>query len=133
MPSGHPNETTRFREQLPAGCPPQTAAEIVSEKICYRLVQNAPPQAEDFRSQRALHPNQDFNLSECRVMGLSVFMRQADAARVADRSPNHRGSKVARLTLSQGAGYIKQTGSRSHHTWWPYFEFDILANCEVIR
>ena len=39
---------------------------------------------------------------------------------------------MAHLTLNQGAGYIKQTGSRSHHTWWPYKAFDVLANCEVM-
>ena len=139
MSSGHFDETARFRatarfrEQLPAGCPPQTAEEIVSEKICYRLVRNALPKDEDFRSQRALQPNRDFNLSECRVRGLSVFTQQADAERAAMRSRNLRGAQVARLALSPGAGYIKQTGMRSHHTWWPYFEFDILAHCALVE
>ena len=60
-------------------------------------------------------------------------MQAADAARVAQRSRNLRGAKLAQLTLNRGAGYIKQTGSRIHRTWWPYKAFDILANCEVMK
>ena len=123
-----------YREELPDDCPPQGAVEIAGETICYRLVQNTPPTEEDFRSQRALQPNQDFRLSECRVRGLSVFMTPADADQAAKRSRNLQGTKVAKLTLEQGAGYIKKTGRKksSHHTWWPYKAFDILANCEVM-
>ncbi len=105
----------------------------MDEKICYRLVRNDPPTDDDFRSQRTLEPNRDFGVSECRARGLSVFMRATDATRVAQRSRNLRGAKLAQLTLNQGAGYIKQTGSRSHHTWWPYNAFDVLANCEVMK
>ena len=133
MPSRISDETVTYRGKLPSGCPPKEAREIVGEKICYRLVQNAPPKGEDFRSQRALQPNQDFGISECTVRGLSVFMKPADAERAAKRSRNLQGAKVAKLTLEQGAGYIKKTGTRSHHTWWPYKQFDILANCEVME
>jgi len=28
-------------------------------------------------------------------------------------------------------GKIKQTGKKSHYTWWPFADFDILANCRV--
>ena len=124
---------TIYREGLPDGCPPPDAEEIVGEKICYRLVRNDPPTDDDFRSQRTLEPNRDFGVSECRARGLSVFMQPADAARAASLSRNLQGAKVARMTLEQGAGYIKKTGSRSHHTWWPYKAFDVLANCEVIE
>ena len=122
-----------YREELPDDCPPQGADEILGAIICYRLVQNTPPKEEDFRSQRALEPNKDFELSECQVRGLSVFMKPADADRAAQRSRNLQGTKVAKLTLEQGAGYFKKTGSRSHHTWWPYKAFDILTNCEVME
>lgn len=124
---------TKYREELSEGCPPESAEEIIRETICYRLVNNAPPIDDDFRSQRTLEPNRDFSVSECRARGLSIFMRSADATRVAQRSRNLRGAKLAQLILNQGAGYIKQTGNRSHHTWWPYKAFDVLANCEVMK
>ena len=130
MPSTDSNKTNPFRDELPPGCPPETAEEIINETICYRLVNNDPPTEDDFRSQRTLEPNRDFGVSECRARGLSVFMQAADAARAAQRSRNLRGAQLVQLTLNPGAGYIKQTGSRSHHTWWPYKAFDVLANYE---
>jgi hypothetical protein len=135
MPSGISNEAVAYRDNLPPGCPPKEATEIAGETVCYRLVQNTPPNEEDFRSQRALLPNQDFRLSECQVRGLSVFMKPADADRAAQRSRNLQGTKVAKVTLGQGAGCIQKTGTKksSHHTWWPYKAFDILANCEVMQ
>ena len=133
MSSGGCNQTRLYREELPPGCPCAGATEITNQTICYRLVHNTPPTDKDFRSQRALNPNQDFNLSECRVRGLSIFMRSADAAKTAQDSRNLRGARVAKMTLNQGAGYIKKTGRKSHHTWWPYKAFDVLANCEVIE
>ena len=123
----------RYRESLPSDCPPDNAREIITETIVYRLVRNAPTNEEDFRSQRTFEPNRDFGVSECRARGLSVFMQAADAARAAQRSRNLRGAKLAQLTLNHGAGYIKQTGNRSHHTWWPYEAFNVLANCEVMK
>lgn len=128
-----PRNLTAYREELPDGCPPSNAKEIVNEIICYRLVLNEPPTDDDFRSQRTLEPNRNLGVSECRTRGLSVFMQASDATRAAQRSRNLRGAKLAQLTLNQGAGYIKQTGSRSHHTWWSYKAFDILANCEVMK
>ena len=133
MSSDNSKDTATFRDELPEGCPPKNADKIRRETICYRLVHNDSPIADDFKSQRTLEPNRDFGVSECRARGLSIFMQAADAVRVTQRSRNLRGAKLARLTLNQGAGYIKQTGNRSHHTWWPYQGFDILANCEVMK
>ena len=133
MSSDNSKDTATFRDELPEGCPPKEAEEIVQETICYRLVHNEPPTDDDFMSQRTREPNRDFGVSECRARGLSVFMQASDAMRVAQRSRNLRGATLAQLTLNQGAGYIKQTGNRSHYTWWPYQAFDILANCEVMK
>lgn len=133
MSSDNSKDTGTFRDELPEGCPPENADKIRRETICYRLVHNDPPIADDFRSQRTLEPHRDFGVSECRARGLSIFMKAADAVRVAQRSRNLRGAKLAQLTLNQGAGYIKQTGSRTHHTWWPYKAFDVQANCEVMK
>ena len=123
----------RYRESLPPDCPPDNAREIITENIVYRLVRKAPTNKEDFRSQRTFEPNRDFGVSECRARGLSVFMQAADAARAAQRSRNLRGAKLAQLTLNHAAGYIKQTGNRSHRTWWPYEAFNVLASCEVMK
>ena len=128
--------TARFRDELPAECPPKAAIEIIGETIVYRMVENIPPKEKDFRSQRTLQPNKDFSLSECQVRGLSVFTEKADAETAAKGSKNLQGAMVAKVTLNRGAGYIQKTPSKrrkSHCTWWPYKAFDILTNCEVMK
>ena len=62
-----------YRESLPENCPPDTADEITSPRLVYRLVRNNPPTDDDFRSQRAEQPDRVFrNISECQARGLSV-------------------------------------------------------------
>ena len=121
----------RYREALPPGCPPNEAREITSSETVFRLVRTHPPTADDFRSQRAEKPFQEFRrVSECRARGLSVFFRQEDSQR-ALMLPALRGRLICRVQLESGAGSIQQTGRRSHHTWWPLAEFDILSRCTV--
>ncbi len=63
----------KYSEQLPAGCPPESAETIVNERIVYRLVQKDPPTIEDFKSQRANNPFAEFiGVSEYQAIGLSV-------------------------------------------------------------
>lgn len=120
-----------YRESLPDGCPPEEAEEIVASRIVYRLVRNAPPSCDDFRSQRAENPWGNFNVSECQARGLSVFENSSDAARLT-RKGNLRGRIICRVTLAPGAGRVQKTGSRSHYTWWPVADYDILVNCQLV-
>ena len=46
--------------------------------------------------------------------------------------PRHRGKLISRVELFSGAGYLQKTFKGSHHTWWPFKVFNILANCEVV-
>ena len=121
-----------YRESLPDNCPPDTAAEIDATRLVYRLVRNNPPTNEDFRSQRTDKPTARFNVSECRARGLSIFADRRVAERVA-KKPNLAGSAICQVILTPGAGRIKQTGGRSHYTWWPYKDYDILANCRLVQ
>lgn len=120
-----------YRETLPSGCPPETAAEISTEREVFRLVRTNPATEEDFRSQRAENPESVFvNVTECQARGLSVFARRTDSEK-ARRLFHLRSRLICRVQLTTGAGSILQTGRRSHHTWWPLANFDILAHCEV--
>ena len=121
-----------YREPLPDDCPPDAAEEIDAPRTVYRLVRNNPPSDDDFRSQRAEKPTARFNVSECRARGLSVFAERRVAERLA-KKPNLTGSVICQVTLTPGAGRIKQTGGRSHYTWWPYKDYDILANCRLVQ
>lgn len=120
-----------FREQLPEGCPPSEANEIVQTMIVYRLARANPPTDNDFRSQHSLRPNVKFKLSECIARGLSVHKDRQDSENLT-KLPKFRSSRVCKVTLENGAGRVMQTGKPSHHTWWPYADFDILARCEVV-
>jgi hypothetical protein len=120
----------RYREPLPADCPPDEAAEIAAERIVFRLVRGNPPALADFRSQRAERPTAAFRIPECLLRGLSVFAERADCERTR-KLPRFRGSSVCRVRLGMGAGRIQQTFQPSHHTWWPFAEFDILTYCNL--
>ena len=119
-----------YRESLPAGCPPEVAEEIATQRDFFRLVRNDPPALDDFKSQRAEKPEAVFQVSECQARGLSVFAERRDSER-ALKLPTLRGRLICRLRLEAGAGRIQQTGRPSHYTWWPLAAFDILAHCGV--
>ena len=120
-----------FREPLPDGCPPPDAQEITQDIVFFRLVEGNPPTDDDFRSQRAQKPNNQFGVPECQTRGLSVFSEISEAAKQLKR-PNHNGKLICRVTLGQGAGYIVKTGRKSHFTWWPLADFDILNHCQMV-
>ena len=121
-----------YREPLPDDCPPNDAEGIDAPRIVYRLVRNNPPTDDDFRSQRAERPEQIFrDVTECQARGLSVFTNLNIAERLST-SGRLQGMAVCRVTLATGAGRIQPTGRRSHHTWWPLADYDILTNCQVV-
>ena len=120
-----------YREPLPEGCPPDAAEDTIASREVFRLVRTSPPTEEDFTSQRAQNPGRDFGkISECQARGLSVFAERGDSQK-ALKLPRLRGRLICRVVLEKGAGSIQQTGQRSHHTWWPLADFDILAYCVV--
>ena len=121
-----------YREPLPDDCPPDTAEEIDAPRVVYRLVRNNPPTNDDFRSQRAERPDRIFrDVTECQARGLSVFASRNVAEQLSTRGSLQR-TAVCQVTLAPGAGRIQPTGRRSHHTWWPLADYDILANSQVV-
>ena len=120
---------TEYREPLPAQCPQESAEEITAEREVFRVVKADPPTDEDFRSQRATRPEAVFtNVPECLARGVSVFSDRRDGEKLL-KLPRMRGGMLAKIRLAPGAGRIQQTFKPSHHTWWPFADFDILAHC----
>ena len=126
------NPPMTYRETLPEGCPPDEADEITAPRIVFRLVWTNPPTDDDFRSQRAEKPDNFFpGAPECMARGVSVYSDTGGAKR-AQRYRNMRGTMICRVELDRGAGFIQKTGRhRTHYTWWPFADFDILANSTV--
>lgn len=117
-----------YREELPKGCPPLDSMDISSDLDVLRLTKSIPPTDGDFMSQRAEKPDAKFQVDECQARGLSVFTEQKDATN-ALKLPALKGRHICKIKLMAGSGKIKQTGRPSHHTWWPYKDFDILSRC----
>ena len=113
-------------------CPPDDAEEIVAPRIVYRLVRSDPPSLDDFRSQRYLDPNGEWDVTECEARGVSVFINRRGANK-RRRGRNLIGTLLCEVVLDKGAGRIHQKNPKSAHcTWWPLANYDILANCRVI-
>ena len=121
-----------YREPLPDGCPPDEADEITTPRVVYRLVRNNPPTDDDFQSQRSEKPTTQFNVSECRARGVSVFSNRRDVESQTKRY-NLKSLAVCQVTLTADAGRIKKTGGSSHYTWCPYACYEILANCQLVN
>ena len=121
-----------YREPLPENCPPDEAEEIAAPRLVYRLVRSNPPTDDDFQSQQAEKPDRVFqDVTECQARGLSVFANRNVAEQLATRG-SLQGTAVCQVTLTPGAGCIQPTGRRSHRTWWPLANYDILANSQVV-
>lgn len=121
-----------FREPLPVDCPPTESVEITEPLVVYRIVRHDPPVDADFRSQRAMFPDRPFpNVSECQARGLSVHDDIRESQLLLNLR-NFRGCTICPVNLDRGAGYIQRTGRRSHFTWWPLADYDIMDNCSVV-
>ena len=41
---------------------------------------------------------------------------------------------ICRVVLDKGAGRILLTNHKTTHcAWWPFAEYDIIANCQVVE
>ena len=118
-----------YREHLPNGCPPPEAEEIAASRDVFRLVDSNPPTDDDFASLSALYPGRAFS-DKCRALGLSVHTELSDSKKTL-KLPTQRGRQICRVRLGPGAGRIQQTYTPSHHTWWPFADYDILIRCEM--
>ena len=86
---------------------------------------------DDFRSQRAQKPNNQFSVPECQARGLSAFSDVREAEKQL-RRPNHKGKLICRVTLDS-AGHILKTGRKSHFTWWPLADFDEPPDGDLMK
>lgn len=106
-------------DHFPDGCPPDDAGPATG--LVYRLVRNAAPAADDFRSHAEDQPERDWGDAHCKACGLSIFRDLTEAVKTTRRIPALRGSVPASAELDGGPGVILHTPSRaadSHHTWW---------------
>lgn len=117
-------------EALPEQCPPGDAF-TPKEFVCYRLCEGEQATSDDFLSHRHLNPLKKFKTPECRARSISVFKSIDDLSNIRKLAA-HRHKAVARVTLNSVDGVVKQTGQRTHFSWWRSNGFDVEKATEVV-
>jgi hypothetical protein len=124
------NYKMNWIEELPNNCPPSDAFNPNNNEF-FRLVNTNPPTLDDFLSFRHMWPNRHISQSECIVRSISIFSKRDEADRIK-QLPFHRDQIIAKITLLQKDGLIKQTfASKYHFSWWRTKEFN-LNQCELL-
>ena len=109
-------------EELPEQCPPSDAINP-NGNVYYRLVETFPPACKDFWSHRKAWPEKVFKVDECRAKSVSIF-DHVDECRKLTKLPLHKDKYIVQLALISSDGVLKQTGRKSHHSWWRSPDFD---------
>jgi hypothetical protein len=120
-----------FAEPLPRQCPPGNATRLSATTEFYRVAKSSPVSESDFRSVRWLYPDRKVP-DECIASGVSIFQRKNDIERILKLGRFKKG-RVVKIALGPNAGLLLGTpgdNANSHHTWWPFEDFDILSCCE---
>ncbi|RUT00422.1 hypothetical protein DSM106972_075500 [Dulcicalothrix desertica PCC 7102] len=110
-----------YPKHFPNDCPP-SECDIASGEF-YRYIKNQKPCPEDFLSWREENPEKECpkGTSECQACGVSIYLSLDDAKKLSRRVAYFRNKKIAKGTLSDELGRIKNTPSnvgKSHYTWW---------------
>lgn len=100
-------------------------------RTMFRFVIGEIRPERDFLSGRDNNPQKHRHANECMLRGLSIYPSFAAIENVRVTVGLER---ICALKLKDGAGKIKLTNPKTgDYTWWPFKDFDILANCEVLE
>ena len=123
-------QSVRFREDLPDGCPPPDAKPLNAARSLFRLVSQYPPTELDFDSVWKEQPERRMRLDPCQGRGLSLFDTAAEAQKRTSYT-TLRGKIVCAVNITPDAGPLLMT-ARHHYTWWPLQDYDIIAGCAEV-
>lgn len=82
----------------------------------FYLVTNNPPSAEDMKS--AKESGRFEGMDDCLRAALSCARQARDLTFLQENVPRFRRSFIAKATLRQEHGVIKQTGKPTHYSLW---------------
>ena len=126
----------QYREELPPGCPPDSATEITEPTTRYRLLRNPTAEETDFDSyayQRG-SPNPRLRRTACEQHGISLMTSLRGARNLLDSHYNRdkRWQGIGILTIPPGAGKLNPVELNGHQTWWPSREFNPSEDCRNV-
>lgn len=121
----------KWKEQLPAGCPPLNAKEP-DETVYYRLAKTSPPTDACFGVTLIKFPPKQFDPEfECRKMAVSLFRDLEQLMKCCKIGEHKLGLRVS-IRLPKGSGLIAQTGRPEHFSWWRAAGFDAAEHCNPV-
>lgn len=117
----------RYREALPAGCPPADAVAL-SEQIVLRLIPFDPACAEDFASNAAKGKGCPKRADPCRWAACSIHREDTPRERIKDlaKLPNLAHMRfIAQVLIDERSGTAKPWPNDEHHiSLWMYAAFE---------
>lgn len=116
-------------------CPPDDAFPPDGKKEYLRVVKNNPITSESFISHRVKFPEKEFD-DECeaRSVSLSDSIDGLINGYFKIQANKKKARYIGVIVLAPKDGVIKQTGSRSHYSWWrsQAFSLDSVNVREII-
>ncbi|MBL0605799.1 MULTISPECIES: hypothetical protein [Aeromonas] len=120
----------KWPADFPANCPPKTASH--SKDKFYRLVDNFPPDSNDFLRTRDNPTQKDKDFHGAGIInsyGTSFFSKIGDALSTKRKFKKAMASKkIASGVIGDDVGVVMQTYKPSHHTAWFYTDA-VPENC----
>lgn len=108
-------------------CPPPDVSVPNGEKEYFRALNGNPPTPECFISHRLKFPTKSFS-DECEARSLSLSDTIDGLINGYYKIPairrRHKVAIIGSIFLKDTDGHVKQTGAKSHHSWWRSQAFD---------
>lgn len=111
-----------FAEQLPAGCPPQSACAPETRSV-WRIVPSETPTENDFRSHAFLKKPLPERICACVASSCSVFSPSKRKPKIFGL-PKFKKKFVATFEIDKDSGLIDENFTTGHIDFWMYKGFD---------
>lgn len=123
-------EITYFEDLVIEGqvCPHADAVIPDGKTEYYRVLKSNPATSECFISHRLKFPEREFD-DECeaRSVSLSNSLEGLINGYFRIQANKKKQKHIGAIVLTAKDGLIKQTGFKSHYSWWRSTDFDIAT------
>jgi hypothetical protein len=116
--------TVKFREILPAGCPPKDAQDIECADA-FRFIPAATAALAHFASNAAKQETPPPGIDACRWASCSLYTDMATVQKKRKLKKLRSYIHVAKLKIGAGSGYL--IIANSHIDFWMFETFDPVA------